>query len=228
MFPPGGHNAAHLRLFHNGYQEPFADTCMNWDTEKMRAAPLPDAQRMSVIKSKLASDKAAAEEFSHNGHATRVKARCDDTAVVFRIECAQASEKESLAIFLTPVPGSEKSYRFSFGPDGEKSKADAASGYITDAMDPRHGQFDPDWSGEWTVETERDANSGSWIATVRIPFKTLGVKAPEAGAFWRGNIGRTSSKHQSSWSEGGGSSRMDDRNAFGELVFEKPKSADPN
>lgn len=38
-FPPAGHNAAHLRLAHNGYQEPYADTPLNWDTQAKRAAP---------------------------------------------------------------------------------------------------------------------------------------------------------------------------------------------
>lgn len=39
-FPPLGHNAAHLRLAHNGYQEPYAATPLNWDTKALRAAPL--------------------------------------------------------------------------------------------------------------------------------------------------------------------------------------------
>jgi hypothetical protein len=224
MFPPGGHNAAHLRLFYDRYQEPFADTCLNWDTEKMRAAPLPGAQRMAVTKSEQDEEKNVAKEFSDEGPVTRVRASYDNEAVMFRIECADAGEKESLAVFLTPVPSSDKSYRFSFGPDGEKSKADAASGFITDAMDPRHGQFDPDWSGEWTVETKTDSASDSWSAVVRIPFQTLGVEAPKAGAFWRGNIGRVAAGSQSTWSKGAGSSRIDDRNSFGELVFGEPQN----
>jgi hypothetical protein len=41
-FPPPGHSEEHLRLAYNGYQEPFKDTCMNWDTKAMRNAPLLD------------------------------------------------------------------------------------------------------------------------------------------------------------------------------------------
>ena len=44
MFPPAGHNASHLRLAYNGYQEPFENTPVNWDTKAMRAAPLPGAR----------------------------------------------------------------------------------------------------------------------------------------------------------------------------------------
>jgi len=50
MFPIPGHNAAHLRLAHDGYQEPFKNTCLNWDTKAMRAAPLPAAGQSSVPK----------------------------------------------------------------------------------------------------------------------------------------------------------------------------------
>jgi hypothetical protein len=41
-FPPPGHSEEHLRLAYNGYQEPFKDTCLNWDTEAMGNAPLLD------------------------------------------------------------------------------------------------------------------------------------------------------------------------------------------
>ena len=36
MFPPIGHDAKHLRLAYDNYQEPFADTPVNWDTAVMR------------------------------------------------------------------------------------------------------------------------------------------------------------------------------------------------
>jgi hypothetical protein len=39
LFPPGGHNAAHLRLAQNRYQMTTADTPLNWDTAALRAAP---------------------------------------------------------------------------------------------------------------------------------------------------------------------------------------------
>jgi hypothetical protein len=69
-FPPVGHDARHLRLAYDGYQEPFKDTAVNWDTKLMRAAPIPGAKRFAVnpAKGPLAIDtplweQAAAHEF---------------------------------------------------------------------------------------------------------------------------------------------------------------------
>jgi len=50
MFPIPGHSANHLRLAYDGYQEPFKDTCLNWDTKAMRAAPLPGPGQGSAPK----------------------------------------------------------------------------------------------------------------------------------------------------------------------------------
>jgi len=44
LFPPGGHNIAHLQLADDTYGNAFADTCLNWDTGAMRKAPLPGAE----------------------------------------------------------------------------------------------------------------------------------------------------------------------------------------
>ncbi len=41
LFPPAGHNEAHLRLAYDRYQEPFANTPLNWDTQAMRSIPWP-------------------------------------------------------------------------------------------------------------------------------------------------------------------------------------------
>ncbi len=41
LFPFPGHDPRHLRLAYDGYQEPYANTCFNWDTTaKRRAAGL--------------------------------------------------------------------------------------------------------------------------------------------------------------------------------------------
>ena len=52
MFPIPGHNADHLRLAHDGYQGPFKNTCLNWDTEAVRAAPLRAPAQDAVPKRK--------------------------------------------------------------------------------------------------------------------------------------------------------------------------------
>jgi len=38
LFPFPGHDARHLRLAYDGYQEPYANTCFNWDTKAKRRA----------------------------------------------------------------------------------------------------------------------------------------------------------------------------------------------
>src|SRR5690606_12261988 len=50
LFPFPGHNADHLRLAHDGYQEPYAGTCFNWDTKAMRNAPTPGKKKLRVAK----------------------------------------------------------------------------------------------------------------------------------------------------------------------------------
>jgi hypothetical protein len=95
-------------------------------------------------------------------------------------------------------------------------------------MDPRYGQFDPDWSGPWTYETRVAADQRRWTALIAIPYQTLGVAAPQPGTFWRGNLARTcptsadpSAVERTAWSTAPGMRRPDDAIAFGELHFEK-------
>jgi len=252
MFPPGGHCATHLRLGYDRYQEPFADTPLNWDTEAMRQAPLPDAKRLTVSPARGAvtlaapqwDDATACELGALPRHAaptrkTALRALHDEAGVYLRVESelpaalmksdavvpdGDLGQQESLAIYLAPSSGSEVCYRFMVGRRAD-AKSDAASGFITDAMDPRHGRFDPDWSGEWTYETRLEPGKNRWLALLGIPFKTLGVEQPAAGTFWRGNVGRTHVAgpgriERSAWSAAAGGGAVDDRNAFGEFVFD--------
>ena len=50
LFPFGGHDANHLRLAYDGYQEPYAKTCFNWDTKAMRNAPAPGKKKLTVAR----------------------------------------------------------------------------------------------------------------------------------------------------------------------------------
>ena len=50
LFPFAGHDANHLRLAYDGYQEPYANTCFNWDTKTMRDAPSPGKKRLTVAQ----------------------------------------------------------------------------------------------------------------------------------------------------------------------------------
>lgn len=252
MFPPGGHNAAHLQLAYDGYQEPFATTPLNWDTKAMRKAPLPGTKRLSVSLAQQAItldatqwERAAAHELTGlpaNVKVTRptiVRALYDHDAICLRLESALSPEKttfaavgrdgdlgkqESLDIYLAPQAGRDVFYRFIVGPHAD-SKYDAASGFITDAMDPRHGKDDPSWNGDWTYESRLNVEAHRWFALLKIPFKTLGVEPPAAGTAWRGNIGRVHIAgpdriERSIWAASTSTASMDDRSAFGEIVFE--------
>jgi hypothetical protein len=244
LFPfSGGHTPEHLRLAHDGYQEPFASTSLNWDIKAMRVAPLPGAKRISVAAATgpvaldaLAWDQAPA--FDLGSPATTARALFDHDALYLRVESELAAgprsfsaapgeadlrATESLDVYLAPTPGRELYYRFMVAPPAE-AKWDAASGLIGDAMDPRHARDNPDWNGEWAYESRVDAAAHRWIAYLRIPFKTLGVEAPASGAFWRGNFGRVHPTAPGQvectvWSAPAGRPSMDDRSAFGEIVF---------
>jgi hypothetical protein len=50
LFPFPGHDAKHLQLAHDGYQEPYASTCFNWDTKAMRNAPPMGLKKLTIAK----------------------------------------------------------------------------------------------------------------------------------------------------------------------------------
>jgi hypothetical protein len=244
LFPLPGHSANHLRLAYDGYQEPFKDTCVNWDTKAMRQAPLPGASRLLV---KPAAGAVTLDAPIWEGatptvlsglpagtkpsRKTTLRTLYDNTGIYLRFECElpadlmkDSAEKEALTVYLAPSSGKDISYRFTVGPRPE-AKTDAASGFITDVMDPRYGQFDPDWSGGWTYETRLIPERNLWLALIKVPFKTLGVEPPAAGTSWRGNVGRVhiakpNQVERSIWSSVASTKAMDDRSIFGEIVFE--------
>lgn len=248
MFPPSGHYAAHLRLAEDGYQEPYANTPLNWDTKAMRAAPLPGAKRLTVSTAPTAVGldspewkNATVHELgdAKPEHATRLRALHDRDALYLRVESelgpapktlaagsgeSELRQTESFDVYLAPILGREIYYRFMVGPHAG-AKWDAASGLIADAMDPRHAKDDPGWNGDWSYESRLEAEQHRWVALIKIPFKTLGVETPTPGAFWRANFGRVHAiapdqTERSVWSTPAGRPNMDDRSAFGEIVFE--------
>lgn len=244
-FPPVGHDAKHLRLSHDGYQEPYANTPFNWDTKTMRNAPLAGAKRLpaSAVAGPVTFDSAhwaktaASELVALPGAApltrkTTVRATVDDAHLYVLAESElpaalqqpdAGTNQESFALYLAPVAGRDLAFRFTVGPRAD-AKADAAAGFVTDAMDPRHGQFDPDWNGDWKYESRLEPEKNRWLALLKIPFKTLGVEAPKAESFWRANFARahvaaTNRLERALWSVTPNTKSLEDRNDFGELVF---------
>lgn len=218
LFPFPGHNAAHLRLALDGYQEPYENTCFNWDTAAMRKAPAPGKKRIPVArvsspvtldsagwKTATAFDLTLTPPLNSLPRATTAKALYDAGHLYFRVESElkpdhprdfpardrdrNLANEESLDFYLAPQPGRELFYRFAVGANAA-SKYDAVAGLITDAMDPRHGRDDPAWNGEWTAESRIDPETHRWHVLVTLPFRTLGVEAPAKGMVWRGNVAR--------------------------------------
>ncbi len=241
-FPFGGHSAAHLRLAYDRYQEPFENTCLNWDTAAMRAATPPDAKRLTIssVAIPVTLDSAAWGNAATDGlsplplsaaqsQETSFRVLYDATTLHVKIACSLPSGQsaplpstESVLIFLTPESGKEFSYRFATGADSS-TRTDAASGFISDVMDPRYGQYDPDWNGDWSVETRLDA--GSWTALFHIPISTLGVETITSGMTWRMNIARIHTPEptrveRALWSSTVQTLEFEDRTIFGEILFQ--------
>ncbi|MCB1088151.1 MAG: DUF4838 domain-containing protein, partial [Verrucomicrobiae bacterium] len=218
LFPFPGHDANHLRLAHDGYQEPYANTCFNWDTEAMRKAPAPGKKRLTVARAKgpVTLDSPEWSEAESQDltllpplralpRSTSVRLLRDGENLYFLAECKLESDhpaefpvhprdralsgEEALDLYLAPQPGREIFYRFAVGANAA-SRYDAVAGLIADAMDPRHGKDDSTWNGEWRAETKIDAKSHRWQAQVTIPFATLGAEPPPSGMVWRANFAR--------------------------------------
>jgi len=95
--------------------------------------------------------------------------------------------QECLEVFLDPSGTKEKYYHFIFNPV-ENSRYDAATGFITDPLNPGYGKHDVSWNPEW--EYKNYLSKDTWRAFVKIPFSSMGVKAPSKGNMWYMNIGR--------------------------------------
>ncbi len=251
FFPPSGFSAGHLRLEYNEYQGPFKDTALNWDTAAMRAAPQSGEKQMSVSATglpftlddprwaeltpqTLAALPGAAEPTVQ----TTVCAAYDQEKLYLRFVCqlpamlinakdqkekTDLKLRESLDVYLAPLPGQEVYYRF-MGGLKEDDRTDAARGLISDLMNLRYGQDDPDWNGEWDYSVRLDPDGGRWTALFTIPFKTLGAEPPVEGTFWRANFGRVHVVDPKrlecmAWTASGPTG-MDDVKAFGGLKFE--------
>ena len=135
--------------------------------------------------------------------------------------------KDSINILLKPNIAEEIIYRFTLDPDS-KTKQDAAKGFIKNPLDPRFGNFDPDWSGVWTYTTKLDGKNSKSIHFISIPFKTIGMEKPTDQTIWRGNISRIRIENKeriesSQWSFNSSTKILDDQNDFGEFEFKASK-----
>ena len=216
LFPFPGHDAKHLQLAYDGYQEPYANTCFNWDTQALRNAPPIGFKKLTVARTTATLSLDSPEWQSATAHEltlvpplhslprkTTLRLLFDDKALYLRADAelgvvteftsfnrdSLLTNQESFDVYLTPNPAEPLHYRFTQGANAA-SRYDAINGLITNALDPRHGKDDPTWDGKWTSETRVDAANKRWTAHLAIPFATLGVEAPAKGISWKANFSR--------------------------------------
>jgi len=253
LYPFGGHNANHLRLSRDGYQEPYANTCLNWDTKAMRQAPMAGQKQLKVTRAaepmKLKDTRwqgVAATELTHClplaglPRSTWLQLSYDSTALYVRTESAleadspldltklardyAVTKRESIEVYLQPVKSKDVFYHLAVGANAE-SKYDAASGFITDLMDPRHGKGDPTWNGDWRAETSVDEKTRRLHTLFIIPFKSLSAEPPTSGTQWGANFGRNhpvarNRNDRSTWSSSFSSNAVTDASVIGQMTFE--------
>jgi len=135
--------------------------------------------------------------------------------------------QDCLEILVDPIGDLAQYYHFicSAMPD---STYDAALGLHKDPIHPLYNKSDRDWNGEWTYRGRIDAEAKRWSVEIAIPFKTLGVQAPDKGSIWKMNLGRERFVQNPKrgdpelfmWSPNLEERSFHSRAAFGDLVFD--------
>lgn len=257
LFPPPGHSAAHVRLEYNRYQESFADTCLNWDTEKVRNSPLPGTNHMEVLSvaGPVTLDSEAWQRTQ--GHelapqpgerqpsvGTMVKVLHDQDSLYVLVESEFSGElpeyppvgrdgdlsgKESVGVYIAPIPGQEVYYSFRVGTN-PGSWFDAANGLIADPLNLLYGRDDPNWNGDWSRSVRVEPAKNRWLAMLTIPFQSMNAEPPKAGDSWRANFVRIHPAAQGRiervfWSVSGAIKNVGEKAALGDIEFAAPESA---
>jgi len=238
LFPPTGHSADTLKLKHDGYQEPYKNSFLNWDTAAKRNAPLPNAKRMNaglasgaVTMDSPQWDKVQPQTLALTTSATQVRAMYDDKQLYLRFDnalppdaSAESIDKERVEAYLMPAAGSKVTFKFSAGlkPD---SRTQAARGLIEDMMNLGYGKFDPLWKAEWTHAAIHDSKTKRLTVMMTIPLRSIPPAAVTSGQNWFVNFQRISPAGASAWSVIPGGAGIEDPRSNGELFFNGDGSA---
>lgn len=228
LFPPGGHNAATMKLTYDGYQEPYKNSFFNWDTAAKRNAPLPNAKRILAGPAKGAVaidspdwDKIQPQKFA----ASEVRVMFDDKQLYLRFEnevppdaSTEVIEKERVEAYLMPAAGTPVTFRFSAGLKPE-TRTQAARGLITDLLNLGYGKFDPLWKAEWTHVARHDPKSGRLTVMMNIPLRSIPPANVKSDQNWFVNFRRISSVGAGAWSMGAGGTDIEDTRNNGEMLF---------
>lgn len=131
---------------------------------------------------------------------------------------------DDIEAMFDPTGCRERYYQLVWNPV-PNSTNDGACGLIEDPLDPKFGQMDMEWNGDWSYENDRE--SGVWRTMLTLPFKTVGAKTPAPGEVWTMNIGRshdynfnTGSAERSLWNPNLESISFSAPEAYGKVVFE--------
>lgn len=251
LFPPPGHSATHLRLGYDRYQEPYASTALNWDTEAVRNSPLPGSTRLTVatvnqpltLESK-AWEKAQTHSLEGLPGATTFQVLAGPDHLFVRFQAALPPEhpeyesvgrdgdltaSESFDLYIGPDPAREVFYRFAVGPHPE-SRFDAARGLIDDPLNLRYNKQDPEWNGDWEYLSQ--VAGGQWTGLLSIPYATMGTAAPNEDSYWRANAGRVAvapdgDLHSALWSTAADAKTVGEVAALGDWLFGAKEEAKP-
>jgi len=176
---------------------------------------------------------------------TKVRLAYDRTNIYFAFECTESlAEKlrtywtafgpdgklysqDCLEVFLDPVGDLGQFYHFIFS-GVDNSYYDAAYGLHKDPLHPFYQKDDRSWNGTWSYKGRVDVPNKRWYAEVAIPFKTLNVAPPTAGAMWKMNLGRErfvqnlrrGEPELSLWSPNLEARSFHSLDAFGDVIFE--------
>lgn len=218
LFPFPGHDEKHLRLAYDGYQEPYAHTCFNWNTQALRTAPTPGKKQVSVVRAEGPVTLDAAQWRQTTPHEltivpplrtlprkTTLRLLYDATNLYLLAECElepdgptefpkssrdrSLADQEAVDVYFQPQAAQEVFYRIAVGPNAA-AKYDAINGLVTDPLDPRYGKDDPAWNGQWEAESHVDGESHRWRCLITVPFAALNTEAPSPGVSWRANFAR--------------------------------------
>ncbi len=243
LFPPTGHSADTLKLKHDGYQEPYKNSFLNWDTKAKRLAPMPNAKGLSagLVKAPVTIDSTAWNGIEAHPLAavnapnlaaikTQVRVIYDESHLYVRFEnemppdtTVEAVEKERVELYLMPGTGAP-TFRFSAGGRAD-SATQAARGLIEDMMNLGYAKFDPLWKADWKHTSNYDSKAKRLSVLMAIPLRSIPPAAITPGQKWFVNFQRSSPSGVFTWSVLPGGAGVEDPRSNGELSFNGTNSS---
>lgn len=219
MTPFAGHFYEHAALEHEGYQQQWNRTCLNWDLAAIRAGALEDDHELSVAKvsaeplpdSPLWQQAPVRHLRLHEGmpyanFSTQLQVLRDENHLYVRLRCLNPLVHPE---DLYPQPRDQKIFsqeyaELALAPDGEQGPIYRLA--VNPIEVNRHdslcrlerGQLKEDlgWNGGWQCRISNSGSKGpytlpqrTWTALFKIAFDEIGGK-PSPGKAWGLNMAR--------------------------------------